>query len=385
MPTSSNIRSSNRNSSSSQRRECEKLPFSCIFCQKTKRVRGTETKEKLNLCVEFRADKLIKEACLLQNNPRIAALCNDDLIAKEAAYHKSCYQDFTRIVTANKSGTIEEENEDELDISFDAVQDFIKVMIENPDIVDYKLVTDIFEDELQKSNMTDEYIKNAKKNLRRKIERNIPKVNYINVKRKLFIYPDSLDKAGIITMYLENKFELVNLKSKSNSEKCIVSSALKIREKIKALKDTMPWPPSVHELDTSKINITDYVALFLNTLLSGSSVESSSSRVNRLKLSIGQDLVYALSNRQIKTPKSILYPFAIKSLTNSTKLITINNQLGHGISASILEELATENAFHVFENQLEDSVLLHGVSNEVFTMTVHDHIDRNEETLSGKS
>ena len=106
LPTSSNIRSSNRNSSSSQRRGCEKLPFSCIFCQKTKRVRGTETKEKLNLCVEFRADKLMKEACLLQNNPRIAALCTDDLIAKEVAYHKSCYRDFTRILTANKSGKI---------------------------------------------------------------------------------------------------------------------------------------------------------------------------------------------------------------------------------------------------------------------------------------
>ena len=36
LPTSLNMRSSNRNSSSSQCRECEKLPFSCIFCQKTK-------------------------------------------------------------------------------------------------------------------------------------------------------------------------------------------------------------------------------------------------------------------------------------------------------------------------------------------------------------
>ena len=384
LSTSSNIRSSNRNSTSLQRRECEKLPFNCIFCQSTKRIKGTETKEKLNLCVELRADKLIKEASLLQNDPRIVALCTDDLIAKEAAYHKSCYRDFTRIVTAKKSEAIEQENEEELDISFDAVEDFIKDLIENPDIAEYKLLTDIFEEELRKSNMTDEYIKNAKKNLRRKIERNIPNVNFINVRRKLFIYPDSLSKTDIITIYLENKFELDNLKSKSNSEKGIVSSALMIREKIKLLKDTMPWPPNVNDLDTSKINITDYLGLFLNTLLSGSSMESSSSKVNRLKLSIGQDLVYAISNGRIKTPKSILYPYAIKSLTNSTKLITINNQLGHGISASILEELATENAFRVLENQLENSVLLHGVSTEVFTMTVHDNIDRNEETLSGK-
>ena len=127
------------------------------------------------------------------------------------------------------------------------------------------------------------------------------------------------------------------------------------------------------------------MALFFNTLLSVPPMESSSSRVNWLELSIGQDLVYAISNGRIKTPKSILYPYAVKSLTNSTKLITINNQLGHGISASILEGLATENAFRVLENQLEDSVLLPSVSNEVFTMTVHDNIDRNEETLSGKS
>ena len=157
-----------------------------------------------------------------------------------------------------------------------------------------------------------------------------------------------------------------------------------MREKIKTLKDTMPWPPDVHDLNTSKINITGYLDLFMSTLLSGCSMESSSGKVNRLKLPIGQDLVYATSNGRIKTPKSILYLYAIKSLTNSTRLITINNQLGHGVSASILEELATENAFGVLENQLNNSVLLNGVSKEVFTMTVHDNIDRNEETLTGK-
>ena len=122
-----------------------------------------------------------------------------------------------------------------------------------------------------------------------------------------------------------------------------------MREKIKTLKDTIPWPPDVHDLDTSKINITGYLDLFMSTLLSGCSMESSSGKVNRLKLPIGQDLVYATSNGRIKTPKSILYPYAIKSLTNSTRLITINNQLGHGVSASILEELAAENAFRVLE------------------------------------
>ena len=99
---------------------------------------------------------------------------------------------------------------------------------------------------------------------------------------KLYIYPDSIEKTDIIMMYLENKFELDNIKSKSNSEKYIFSIALMMREKIKILKDTMPWPPDVHDLDTSKIKITDYLDLFLSTVLSGCSMESSSSKVNRL-------------------------------------------------------------------------------------------------------
>ena len=56
-------------------------------------------------------------------------------------------------------------------------------------------------------------------------------------------------------IYLENKFELDNIKGKSNSEKDTVSTALMMREKIKTLKDTVPWPPDVHDLDTSKTNI----------------------------------------------------------------------------------------------------------------------------------
>ena len=56
------------------------------------------------------------------------------------------------------------------------------------------MVTEIFENGLRKSNMIDNYIKNAKKNLSRKIERSIPNVNCINVRRKLYIYPDSIEK-----------------------------------------------------------------------------------------------------------------------------------------------------------------------------------------------
>ena len=87
-------------------------------------------------------------------------------------------------------------------------------------------MTDICENGLRKSNMTDDYIKNAKKNLRRKIERSILNVNFINVRRKLYIHPDLIEKTDIIVMCLHIKFEVDNITSISNSEKDIDTALL---------------------------------------------------------------------------------------------------------------------------------------------------------------
>ena len=127
----------------------------------------------------------------------------------------------------------------------------------------------------------------------------------------------------------------------------------------------------------------DYHCLFLNALLSGHIGESESSRVIRLKLSIGQDLVYAISQGKIKTLKSILYPAVIKWRTNCTTLITLNNKLSHGISYSILEELFTENAFYTIDQQVNEDIFIPcGFAENKLTIAVYDNIDR-QETLTG--
>ena len=147
----------------------------------------------------------------------------------------------------------------------------------------------------------------------------------------------------------------------------------------------MPWPPSIKDLHISKINIGLPLSFFVNALLSGHIGESESSRVIRLKLSIGQDLVYAISQGRIKTLKSILYPAVIKSRTNCTALLTLNNKLGHGVSYSILEELFTENAFYTIDQQVNEDIFIPcGFAENKLTIAVYDNIDRLEETLTGK-
>ena len=59
-----------------------------------------------------------------------------------------------------------------------------------------------------------------------------------------------------------------------------------------------------------------------------------SSRTDRLRYSLGQDIIYAATKGRVRTPKSILLPSMVKTLTNNTRLINILNRLGHGVSYS---------------------------------------------------
>ena len=88
---------------------------------------------------------------------------------------------------------------------------------------------------------------------------------------------------------------------------------------------------------------------------------------------------------RVKTPKSILLPSILKTLTNNTEIINMVNRLGHGISYTLLMEIQTENAYMIVDQQMQSGCLLPiNCQKEVFTIYVADNIDRKEETLSGK-
>ena len=102
-----------------------------------------------------------------------------------------------------------------------------------------------------------------------------------------------------------------------------------------------------------------------------------------MKQSFTQDLVDAITNGRVKTPKSVLYPDHIKSLTNNTELINITCRLGHEISYSLLEELSTKIYQRLEAVEERSGCLPEDCKTGTFTIEVDDNIDRLEETLSG--
>ena len=47
-------------------------------------------------------------------------------------------------------------------------------------------------------------------------------------------------------------------------------------------------------------------------------------------LSLGQDLVYTVTNGKVATPKHVGLAMAVKHKTNSRQLVTLLNHAGHG-------------------------------------------------------
>ena len=172
-------------------------------------------------------------------------------------------------------------------------------------------------------NIDDDSVASAKKNLQRTIETRFPAFQFINVKQHLYIYLETLEIDFIAKNYIELKNENESLMTSSVTAKIVLQASKVIRSEIQSIKDEMPWPPQPNDLVPQKSHCGELLMCFLKGLLSGNISEKNSTRVERLLMSFALDLIYATSRGRIKTPKSILFPFIIMSLTNCTELLNI--------------------------------------------------------------
>lgn len=66
----------------------------CIFCERSKYLKGTQTREGLIKYVDLRSDEAIRRAALEKNDTRMIGVVSRELVAAEAPYHRSCYKNY---------------------------------------------------------------------------------------------------------------------------------------------------------------------------------------------------------------------------------------------------------------------------------------------------
>ena len=207
------------------------LPKTCLFCQKEKYLCKTRTREKLVLCTDLRVDTSLKEASKAKQDTRIMAICSEELVAKEAWYHRTCYREYNRVTYVYQESEGETMSGDSKEI--EAVKHRLSDLIKNPDVVEYIILTDIVEKTLREEGETSAtVISSAKKNLKRKIQNEFDGINFITSSGRILIYPDTLSKEELVTKSYNLKKELECTLKCTNNEKLVIKCATILREEI---------------------------------------------------------------------------------------------------------------------------------------------------------
>ena len=365
------------------------LPVICIFCYKVTKGKNREGLTKCELKKDEGkgfiglAQRSIYNAAKAKCDERIISLCETyDLISAEAHYHHSCKRNYEHSIPketpiSKKSPEIVTESRDDTELIFKQWFDHIRQKyISNHEITTVELLLSQLQEISGQSNQcTDKVFKRkARRHLLSEFQDSVD--IFRNKNGKLIFLPKSLSKQELAENYMELKtLHDQNIKETGKALKSVTDAAMIVRNDVLNLEDKLSWPPKLMQLSVDHVQLPSTLTKFLSILFHGSELKSDK------VLSIGQDIVYITHRGRFITPKHLLLPFAIKSMTGNVELIKTLNRLGHGISYSKLLEVDTANAIQKVSSDCQL------IPEEIYpyqqVTLVYDNIDRLEETLSG--
>ena len=242
---------------------------------------------------------------------------------------------------------------------FQPIQDFCTNLFECPDVVEFKQIRKIVNEKAASLGIT--LNPSYQHNLLRKVKRAFPNLNFVHKDHNcVLVFPSSLEVSDLAVKYHNISTELSQFTRLKDEEKSVFNVAKLLHENIRRHASQISWPPKPAELKLDKVRkcIPKLLDLFCKTLFLGSATEKETKRSFLNRNSITQDLVYCVSKRRIKTPKSILFPSVVKGLCNNLEVNKLINLCGHGISSYLIREIETETALQAITQQLEHRVVI---------------------------
>lgn len=367
----------------------------CIFCDKESKYMKGNVREKLIQCSDLRSDETIRKTATSKSDTKILAIVSRELVAAEAFYHRSCYRNYTRPpktsndIASECSGSEEDMLYNHIETQgLENLYDYVRTdLLENPRLVQFTEITGTlvkFMEELGAEKIRE----STKTHLRRNLEKqfgSLLQFEDLLGNKRLFVIPQNLSRVQLARESAKHSRQ--HQASPSNSRvEAVSQAALYLRESILSVENEISWPPKPSELTEDNVKIPENLKAFLATLLTGSTdcLEPFPERIDRLVKSFGQDMIFGVSRGRQKTPKHLLLPYAVKSLTNNVELIKIINRCGHGMSYTQIEEVNTALCLQKLAATPENTIPLpENIKKYISTSLAWDNIDRLEETLSG--
>ena len=159
-----------------------------------------------------------------------------------------------------------------------------------------------------------------------------------------------------------------------------VDMALQIRDEVLNMQNSREYTTR-NILEKAKCDETrpSMLVRFLHVLLTGSPEPTKRSR---LVNSVADDIIYGCSRGRIVPSKHVAMALGMKSITGSRKVIEILNRFGHSVHYHAAEEMETEIAEKILD---QDSETPDGIERKegLCTGLAWDNYDEMNETLSG--
>ena len=250
----------------------------------------------------------------------------DSIVAYELHYHRTCYREYTR----KDLVTFFEEN-----LAFKKLIEFVNETV----FKNY--------DTLTPADLLVQYNKNILEG-DEAIPRSRPLLDKVMCHfgedlslwnplcGRPLIFNNKLTKGEIIVDFqkklqkMEAKMDALEEQLKKHN--CLLVVADKIRKEIRDSPPTYDtWPPTSHQLLHCKTRLEPLTEKFLTRLLTSRKPRISDRKL-RLISSIGQDLIYNISNGAHRTSKHTALSLCTKRRTSSKRVIQRMNKFGHTIS-----------------------------------------------------
>ena len=170
----------------------------------------------------------------------------------------------------------------------------------------------------------------------------------------------------------------------SESRLQIREVALRLREAVmQAPHMKLPDQFTLQDLFAGEVDIPVDIASFMEDVICGPYTRQKSERKFQRAKSIAADIVFAASGATKQPAKHLKLGMAIKTLTNSRRLLELLNRMGHCSSYHTVEEIETE---LTFQANAEHKNTPHGMelNPSLGTSVAWDNYDRFVDTQSGK-
>ena len=139
--------------------------------EKKKYSKANRAREKLTF-LSFSVDEKVRQSALEKCEEQLISLSTEELIAKEAYYHSSCYSTYNFILYHRDRGNATN-TQSISDIAYPAIKIHLTNLYKNPDVVEFTKYTKEAKAKLSSAEYDPKEIDSAKRNIKKSYRKSL--------------------------------------------------------------------------------------------------------------------------------------------------------------------------------------------------------------------